>query len=119
MKAQTPAEGISVNNKYSDGSCSYHVECSCTCEAHALDVWVDISSEEDWPEVEVTFYMKMWYPPFKGFWHRIKSAMSVLFTGHAEREHTILLNPQAAKNFSAAIEKSIADIEANQPTKGQ
>ena len=107
-----PAEGILKRKSYSDAH-SYLVECSCTSEDHAIDVWVEIEKEDDIEEVQVIFYMEWGYGyyPWKGLWHRVKTAWKVLWGGKVHVESDILLSADAARNFAEALEKSVTDLE--------
>lgn len=111
MKAERPALGISRSSVYDD-AVVYHVECSCTDPDHAVDAWVEISNDEDIPEVEVTFYIQTNFYGWRKFHQRLADAWRVLWGGSSERHHSLLLNKQAACNFAAAIEASIEDLES-------
>lgn len=110
MKAERPALGISRSESWSDAQV-YHVECSCTDPDHAVDVWVEVGSEPDFPEVEVTFYAKTNFRRWDNFRERVKIAWGVLFGNGYEQSHSLLLKKQAAYNFAAALEAAIEDIE--------
>jgi hypothetical protein len=110
MKAERPALGISRSETWSDAQV-YHVECSCTDPDHALTVWVEVSSELDFPEVEVTLYAKTNFRRWDNIRERVKIAWKVLFGNGYEQNHSMLLKKQAALNFAAALEAAIEDLE--------
>ncbi len=110
MKAERPALGISRSESWRDAEV-YHVDCSCTDPDHALDMWIEVSTDKDLPEVEVTFYVKTNFRYWWNFWERAKLAASVLFGNGYEQHHSLLLKKQAAYNFAAALEASIEDLE--------
>jgi len=112
MKAERPALGISRSESWDDAEV-YHVECSCTDPDHALVTWVEVSTDKDFPEVEVTFYVKTNFRRWDNVWERIKTAWAVLFGDGYEQHHNLLLKKQAAFNFAAALEASIEDLEEN------
>lgn len=108
----TPATGILRREPFSDAH-SYLVECDCTSEDHNVDVWIEIVEEDDIKEVQILFYMEWGYGyyPWKGLWHRVKTAWQVLWGGKVDVEHDIVLKPQAAKNFAEALEKSVKELQ--------
>lgn len=110
MKAERPALGISRSDSFSDAQ-AYHVECSCTDPDHAVEVWIEVSSEPDFPEVEVTFYAKTNFTRWRNVRERVKVAWGVLFGDGYEQNHSLLLKKQAALNFAAALEAAIEDLE--------
>lgn len=109
---QEPAEGIMKREGNDLNLQSFHVECSCTSEDHALEVWIEFDREVDWPEPQVTFYVRDCYPNWRGFFRRLKDAVGILFGQPLTREHSILFTKQSAINFTAAINKSIEEMDA-------
>jgi hypothetical protein len=112
MKAQEPAQGICKTQDWGDAKV-YHIECDCTCEDHSVSTWIEVEAEEDFGTV-VTFYVKTWTPyslSQAGLWTRIRKAVSILFKGVDTQEHDIILKEQAARNWIAAVEKSIKDVK--------
>lgn len=113
MEAQTPAEGILKRKSVSGDYASYLIECECTCEDHAVDAWIEINKDDDVNDIDVSFYVKTYVPVWHfGLFQRIKLAVSILFNGEVERQHSILLKPQAAKNWISAMQSSIDELEA-------
>lgn len=111
LKAEKPAKGISRGSTFSD-AITYHVECSCTDPDHAVDAWIEISSEQDiHDEVEVTFYVKTNFDHYRNVWERMKLGLRVMFGKVYQQQHSLLLTKQAALNFGAAIEQTIEDLE--------
>ena len=115
MKAQRPALGISLSESWGDTHV-YHVECSCTSSDHAVTAWIEVQPDEDVPEVEVTFYITTNFRRWEGIFERVKLAWRILLGKGHEQHHSLLLNQQAALNFSAAIEASIKDLESRDIT---
>jgi len=115
MQAERPALGISRSDTWGDAEV-YHVDCSCTDPDHAVDTWIEICKDPDFPEirdVEVTFYVRTNFRRWDKIWDRLKLGFSVIFGNGYEQHHSLLLKKQAAYNFAAAIEASIEEIEAN------
>ena len=51
LTPQVPAEGISKRQLQLDDAESFHIECECTCEDHAVEAWIEIHRDEimaDW-----------------------------------------------------------------------
>jgi hypothetical protein len=110
---QQPAEGIMAREGNDLNMQSFHVECSCTDEGHALNVWIEFDREDDWPEPQVTFYVQTCYPTWRGFFHRLKDAVGIVFGQPLTREHSILFSKQSAINFAATLNKSIEEMDAD------
>lgn len=110
LTSEAPAEGILKMKGWND-SHVYHVECSCTSPDHALQAWVEIDTEEDWPAPQLTFYVQDHYPNWNGFFRRLKDAVGILFGQPLTRSHSLLLTRQSAVNFTAALNQSIEDLE--------
>lgn len=115
MKAERPALGISRSMSYPDAQV-YHVDCECTDPDHAVNVWIEVSTQEDMHcEVEVTFYVQTSLAGWRRLPQRIAEAWRVLRNADSERYHSLLLNKQAALNLGGAIEASIEDLENANP----
>lgn len=106
MKAQKPAEGISLQKDYGD-AVSYLVECNCTDPDHAHTIWVE--HEKDMDYVTVTVYTKATTP----FWSvsRWKTIWSLLTKGYVEYETGIYLTEQQAINYSAALADAVKGVK--------
>jgi len=111
MKAQTPAQGISIDNDWGDAK-TFNVECDCTSDDHAVKMWIEVQRDKDIPEVEVSFYVTTWTPFWNESWSRFKAAYEVLFKGVHKQEHHMILNKQSAINFAHAILSTVDELEA-------
>lgn len=111
MKAEVPAIGISKIADFKDSVC-YRIDCDCTSHDHSVDTWIEVDQPyDDCDMVSVRFFINTYTHPFSdGFWQRVKNAYKVLM-GVDEQQHEILLKPQAAKNWTAAVNSTIATIE--------
>jgi hypothetical protein len=111
MNAETPAIGIAKIFEHKESVC-YRIECECTSNNHAVDTWIEVERTfDDLEDISVIFYVNTYTHPFaRGFWQRIKNAAKVLI-GVDEQYHEILLKQQSAKNWIAAVEKSINEYQ--------
>ena len=116
---QIPAEGISKRQLQLDDAESFIVECECTSDAHAVEVWIEIEGDDEFAEVEVTFYVDTYVPVWNmNVFERVKTAFAILFGNAARRQHSILLKPQAAQNWVSAMQTSIDKLEKQVGTDG-
>jgi hypothetical protein len=116
MDAQQPAEGISKGPSWADAH-TYKVECDCGDSDHAIHAWIEVQGDTDTKDVSLSFYVKSWIPVWDKKFSRIRTAFRVLFGGHLEHEHHIILNKQVATNFLSALEKSIEELDAQHTTQ--
>ena len=110
MKAQTPAQGISIDNDWGDAR-TFNVECDCSSDDHAVKMWIEVQRDKDIPDVEVSFYVTTWTPLWKGWGQRLRAVYEILVKGVHKQEHHMLLNKQSALNFAEAIKSTIKDLE--------
>lgn len=109
MKAQKPAQGISIDADY-DNARVFNVECDCTADDHAVKMWIEVNRDQDIPDVEVTFYVTTWTPWFSRWQERVGAALNILFKGVHKQQHSMLLNQQSALNFAEAIKSTVRDL---------
>jgi hypothetical protein len=112
MKAQKPAEGISIDKNFGDARV-FNVECDCSADDHAVKMWIEVQRDKDIPDVEISFYVTTWTPIWKGWGDRLKAVYEILFKGVHKQEHHMLLNKQSALNFAEAIKSEIVNLEKN------
>jgi len=105
-KAQTPAQGIMRVDQWPDADV-YKVSCSCSDPDHDVVTWIEVQPESDIQEVSITFFVNARSPNWRKGWNRWRAAWNMLWHGAHESEHTLLLDQQAALNFSQAIVASI------------
>jgi hypothetical protein len=110
MKAQKPAQGISVEADFSDAKV-FNVECDCHSDDHAAKMWIEVQRDKDIPDVEVSFYVTTWTPLWSSWSQRLKAVYDILFKGVHKQEHHMLLNQQSALNFAEAIKQTIKEME--------
>jgi len=110
MKAQAPAQGISLDNDWGDAK-TFNVECDCTSDDHAVKMWIEVQRDADIPDVEVSFYVTTWTPAWAGWGQRLRAVYDILFKGVHKQEHHMLLNKQSALNFAEAIKTTVAELE--------
>lgn len=112
MKAQTPAQGISIDKDFGDARV-FNVECDCSSDDHAVKMWIEVQRDADVPDVEVSFYVTTWTREFWKDWPaRFRAVYDILVKGVHKQEHHMLLNKQSALNFAAAIESTVKELEA-------
>jgi hypothetical protein len=111
MKAQTPAQGISLTGDYG-GAKNFKVECDCGSDDHAAHMWIEIQRDQDVPDVEVSFYVTTWTKQFWDGWPaRLRAVFDILVQGVHKQEHHMLLNKQSAVNFAHAILDTVKEME--------
>lgn len=112
MKAQKPAQGISLDKDFGDAKV-FNVECDCSSDDHAVKMWIEVQRDHDIPEpdVEVSFYVTTWTPLWGNWMKRLTAVYEILFKGVHKQEHHMLLNKQSAINFAAAIQNTIKEME--------
>ena len=108
MKAEKPAWGISKQSDYGD-SIWYHIECECTDPDHCHIVEVEADPETH--DVLVHLYTDVTTP----FWSKCRWSMiwEILTTGRAKHQACIILRPQAAVNYSAALREAAKQVKAS------
>ena len=112
MRAQRPAEGISVERDFGDARV-FNVECDCTNDDHAVKMWIEVQRDRDIPDVEVSFYVTTWTAKFWGGWpQRLRAVWDILVHGVHKQEHHMLLNKQSAVNFANAIVETVKDLNS-------
>jgi hypothetical protein len=111
MKYEQPATGISKTIDLNKAIC-YRIDCVCTSKEHSVDTWIEV--EQPWDDIDqisVMFYVNTYNKYNQNIWQRIKQAAKILFTGVDEKEHEILLKPQAALNWIKAVEDTISKMK--------
>lgn len=111
MKAQKPAQGISIDKDFGDARV-FNVECDCSSDDHAVKMWIEINKDRDIPDVEVTFYVTTWTPWFNSWRDRLGAALNILFKGVHKQQHSMLLNHQTALNFAEAINSTVKSLNS-------
>ena len=111
MQAQRPAEGIMQTGSYRDAE-SYHIECDCHSADHAVRMWIEVDEDTDTQDVQVGFYVDTWTPFWDSKFSRIRTAWNVLVHGLNRQEHHLILNKQAALNFSTTIEGAVRRLDS-------
>jgi len=110
MKAQKPAQGISLDRDFGDAKV-FNIECDCTSDDHVIKMWIEVQRDQDIPDVEVSFYVTTCTPQWEGWGQRLRAVFDILFKGLHKQEHHLLLNKQSAINFAAAIQDTVKEME--------
>ncbi len=90
--------------------------CECTDSKCDLDVSIDVDPQG---YVELGFETRMVAQPdanwndwfWVDWWWRIKTAAKVLFKGHIDMNHYILMNRKGIEEFRETLEQSIIAVE--------
>lgn len=112
MKAQKPAEGISVDKNFGDAKV-FNIECDCSSDDHSVKMWIEVQRDKDIPDIEVSFYVTTWTPAWADWGKRLKAVYEILFKGVHKQEHHLLLGKQSALNFAEAIKTEVVNLEKN------
>lgn len=142
MKAQQPAEGISLRHDFGDAK-YYRVDCTCGNEDDSIEVCIEI--EEDMQEILVMFdtiHQTNWWKRvvdwdtykidnswlyaiinslqelINGVSHRLQVTKDVWLHGYVKYRTTTYMTKQQALNFAQLLRTGIKDIEDFQSTKG-
>lgn len=116
LKAQTPAQGISLEKDWGDARV-FNVECDCSSDDHAVKMWIEVQRDQDIPDVEVSFYVTTWTREFWKDWpSRLRAVWDILVHGVHKQEHHMLLNRQAALNFATAITNTVKQLDPKNQT---
>jgi len=110
MKAETPAKGIMINEKWKDAH-SYTVRCECGSTNHNVDAWVEVDTDTSTRDMTMTFFMETYTPGISGLFSRLSNAARILFTGYIKQEHSLILREQAANNFLKAVQNSVKTLK--------
>lgn len=106
MEAQSPAQGILINNDFGDSK-FYTVVCSCGNPDDELRLEVEAD------ECNVTVHI--WNTVKTNWWdksaNRFKLIWKLLTKGYLEYESWTLLNRQQALNFAETLKSAINDVE--------
>jgi hypothetical protein len=135
MKAQTPAEGISLVKDFGDSK-HYKVDCTCGNEDDAIRVWIAL--EEDMEELRIEFdvmHKTEWWKKLaewetykiknswlyaivntaqeliNGIHHRLVVTKDVWVHGYVKYYSCTYMSKQQALNLSQTLVDAIADIE--------
>ena len=110
MKAQPPAKGIMFNADFGNSQ-TYTIACDCQDGDHQVHMWIELASDNDLKDVELTFYVNTTTPFWKPGFSRVKAAWDILVKGYREDQHTLILNKQAALNVASTINKVVEELE--------
>lgn len=108
VKAQTPAYGVSENANWPNCK-SYIVSCECTSSDHVVNTYIEIDSDTDIDQIEVTHWIETYTPPHNI--SRWKTIWTLLWKGYQTDQHSIMLTEQAARNWISAVEAAIDNLK--------
>lgn len=111
MKAEKPSNGI-MKTAERPWSETFYIGCECHSRDHAVDMWIEVTGDNQPPKVvQVEFFVNMTLPFWTQGFNRFKAAWDALWYGQVTHSHSLLLNKQAALNLSDALRQSIAKLE--------
>jgi hypothetical protein len=110
MKAQKPARGIMLDANFGDSQV-YTIDCDCHEGDHQVHMWIEINSDKDIKDVEMTFYVNTTTPFWTEGFSRVRAAWDILTTGYREDQHSLILNKQAALNVASTINQVVKELE--------
>jgi len=104
MKPETPAKGILKTGNFGDAM-FYHIHCDCGNDdcAHEIEVEAD----------DMNVYVHIYHIQHTKWWekNRWKQIWQILTKGYAEMQTTIVLDEQAALNYSATLKSAMSDVK--------
>lgn len=105
MKAQTPAQGISLQSDWGSSK-TYRIECECTDDHHSHIF--DVEADRDFG-VTATIWTTAHVP----IWNvsRWKLIWKLLTKGEINYQVSLILREQQALNYAKAIELAIKDVK--------
>ena len=135
VKAQTPAEGITLQAKFKD-STHYRVTCECGNKDCTADICIEYDNDTkdfsiifdttqkthfwktlyDWEVHKIDNPILYWIINttqsfINGFHQRLKITYSVWSKGYVEYQSSTILSKQAAFNMVEAVKNSIEELE--------
>lgn len=102
MTPQKPSEGILLINDFVDAK-SYRIVCDCGSNNHDVDMWIEVSKDNDIKSVDLTFYVVTRNKYWENWRQRLDMIFDILFKGQTKQEHTLILNQQSAINLANTI----------------
>jgi len=142
LKPQEPAVGVVATSKY-PGFETYRIVCSCGNPDDDIEMVVENDDHEVIVSTYTTQKTSWWEDPFKqhksysiepewlyqvnyyvrGFlnalWHRLKITWSVWIHGHVKYNHTAIMTPQQALNYSETLSQAVKNVQRYQATEHQ
>lgn len=106
---QAPLRGI-MEISGGEQSRAFRIACECTDSRHDLDAWVEVDSDHDDQTVTVSFIVQTVIPWRPSFLNRIRTALSVLWSGTNTQSHELMLSEIAARNFATALVKTADEL---------
>ena len=96
-----------------DSARAFRIACECTDTDHDVDAWIEVEGDTigNSHAVSVTFTVQTETPWWDSSYSRIREAWNILLHGRSTRSHNLLLNVDAARNFSNAIASTIDEFQ--------
>ena len=90
---------------------SFRVACDCHSTDHDVNAWIEIDPDHEHRTVDVEFFVEGTTPFWQKGFSRVRAAWNMLVHGYHREQHCLILRGQAARNFAAAIETSVQELE--------
>lgn len=92
---------------------AFRIACDCTNTDHDVDAWIEVEGDSIGNShlISVTFTVQTETPWWDSSYSRIREAWKILLHGYSTRSHNLLLNVDAARNFSNAITSTIDEFQ--------
>jgi hypothetical protein len=110
MEPTLPAQGIMTTGVYDDAR-SFRVACDCHDNEHDVDVWIEVETEKEVPEITVTFYRELDTPWWEQGFNRFREAWNILVHGRSRFSGALIMQAEAADNLCNAIQTSIQRLQ--------
>ena len=107
---KSPMRNIMKTGEWGDAD-AYRVACDCHHPDHDLDVWVEVETDREMPEITITFYKELHTPVWEQGFNRFKEAFRILFTGSSRHAGTIIMRREVAENFLKVVRSSIDRLD--------
>ena len=105
-----PSRGIMTTGVY-DGARTFRVACDCHDNTHDVDVWIEVETEKDMPEVTVTFYRELDTPFWESGFNRFREAWRILVHGRSRFSGALIMQAETAETLCDAIQSSIKKLK--------
>jgi hypothetical protein len=106
-----PLRNIMEASDFGDAK-SYRVGCDCTDPEHDVHMWIEVDSDSDTRDVQLSFYVDTWTPFWDKKFNRFKAAYDILFKGINRQQHHMILSEKAAECLTGTITQAIKDVRA-------
>jgi hypothetical protein len=112
MMTEIPAEGIMKTHDWGHSKV-YRIACSCGCDEHDHNMWVEADDHDITVTVFTTTKTNFWS---KTRWYHI---WTLLTKGYIDTESTICMTQQQSKNYAETLKSAIIDVDEFRKIKNE